>query len=62
MDVERGLLSKKKVAEKFGVPANTLPTWLKKADEIKIRSSPAIWNQTEKSPGGPNFRTSRRLY
>ena len=37
IDVERGLLSKKKVAEKFGVPANTLSTWLKKADEIKIR-------------------------
>ncbi|KAK3085826.1 hypothetical protein FSP39_009246 [Pinctada imbricata] len=35
MEVERGSLSKKQVAEKFAISASTLSTWLKNADSIK---------------------------
>jgi len=36
-EVERGLNSKKQIAEAFGVPQNTLSTWLKNKEAIKAK-------------------------
>ena len=35
MEVERGSLSKKQIAEKFGISSSTLSTWLKNAESIR---------------------------
>ena len=37
IEVEKGLKTKKKIAEEFGIPHNTLSTWNKKKDEIKSK-------------------------
>jgi len=36
-EVEKGLKTKKQVALQFGIPHNTLSTWLKKKDVIKAK-------------------------
>ena len=35
MEVEKGDITKKQIAEKYGIPASTLSTWLKYSDSIK---------------------------
>ncbi len=35
MEAEKGIKSKKSIAAEFSIPASTLSTWLKNADEIK---------------------------
>ncbi len=35
MEVEAGKKTKTQIAKDFGVPSNTLSTWLKKAEEYK---------------------------
>ena len=37
IEVEKGLKTKKKIAEEFGIPQNTLSTWIKKKDENKAK-------------------------
>ncbi|KAH3773599.1 hypothetical protein DPMN_174961 [Dreissena polymorpha] len=37
IEVEKGLKTKKKIAEEFGIPQNTLSTWIKKKDKIKAK-------------------------
>jgi hypothetical protein len=36
-EVEKGVLKKKAIADKFGIPANTLSTWMKNAEKIKTQ-------------------------
>ena len=52
-EVERGLKSKKQIAEAFGVPQNTLSTWLKNKEAIKAK-----FLSGELEPERKNARTS----
>ena len=62
MEVERGSLSKKQIAEKFGISSSTLSTWLKNAESIrqKVTSGevgasihPKGPKRTQRDPKGP---------
>ncbi|XP_071085209.1 uncharacterized protein [Haliotis cracherodii] len=48
LEVEKGQQSKAQIAREFGVPPNTLSTWLKQADRIKTAYLECSFNPTRK--------------